>query len=603
VSSPRARRRAALPGAGFTRPAAVDESGLVFTLYGESGGIEGVYRFADMPGGVGLRRALVRGLAEVCGPGREWRSANSAANARGALRAFLTFASTQPDPPQAPEHLTPALLAAWNAQLEPTALARKNAGLVRRVLLATPGVPAGAGQALRRARDGVFEDREPESYSLQEFERIRGAAASLFNTALIRIRANRSHLGRWYRGQFAPGSDDDVRGQALDHLLRTGDLPRYPHTGTGAGRIRAEHLRVMGGASISRARNELYLVTEELFALHVLLVASEGWNRSVLEKMTVPSHDPAAADDFEIHTVEIDKRRRPVRLRHTTDNLVDDGPGSPGRLMGHAIEATELARQTLALAGLPTDRLLVGRATFRNANGGFLFGVQKRGSALFTERVALPGEGGGLKPVTLRPLRRTVEVRIRKAPVHNSQETHDSVYVLRDLSTPDAVADTIANGLSDALEHARTVTTMRMILGTDAEILLELADHPDLARAVIAGAADTATAACTSFTDSPHADAVGQPCPVSFLLCLGCRNAIATPRHLPRLAFLHSCLDSLRAAVSEAVWELDWREHYLRLTSLLQVHTTEAQRADALRRLTERDRAMIDDLLRRRLDP
>jgi hypothetical protein len=530
-------------------------------------------------------------------------AANSAANARGALRAFLAFADAWPDPPRAPEHLSPGLLAAWRAQLEPTALARKNAGLVRRVLLATPGVPPGVGRALRRAGDGAFEEKEPESYSLEEFERIRAVAATLFNTALVRIRANRSHLGRWYAGAFAPGSDDFVRGEGLDHILRTGDLPRYRSAGGRVGRIRAEHLRAMGGAGLGRARDELYLVTEELFALHVLLVASEGWNRSVLERMTVPGYDPAAADEFAIHMVEIDKRRRPVRLRRTSNNLVDDGPESPGRLMAHAIEATELARQTLAFTGHATDLLLVGRATFREENGGFLFGVQKRGCALFAQRVALPREGGGIKPVTLRPLRRTVEVRIRKAPAQNSQAVHDSVYVLRDTATPEAAADTIAKGLGNALEHARTLTTMRMLLGTDAQVLLELADHPDLARAIISGALDTATAACTTFTDSPHAKAPGTPCPASFLLCLGCRNAIGTPRHLPRLAYLHACLDSLRATVSEAVWELDWREHHLRLASLLDVHTTAAQRGEALRRLTARDRGMIDDLLRRRLDP
>jgi hypothetical protein len=173
--------------------------------------------------------------------------------------------------------------------------------------------------------------------------------------------------------------------------------------------------------------------------------------------------------------------------------------------------------------------------------------------------------------------------------------------VLRDTSTPEATADTIAQGLNDALEHARAVTTMKMVLGGDAELLLELADHPELAQAIISGVADTATAACTDFADSPHADR-GRPCPASFLLCLGCRNAIGTPRHLPRLVYLHSCLDSLRGTVSEAVWDLDWREHWLRLESLLRANTTGAQQADALARLTARDRTLIDDLLRRRLD-
>jgi hypothetical protein len=347
------------------------------------------------------------------------------------------------------------------------------------------------------------------------------------------------------------------------------------------------------------------LDTVELFALHVLLVASEAWNRSTLAKMTVPDHNPAAADDFDIHMVEIDKRRRPIRLRHTSNNLVDNGPDSPGRLMAQAIEATELARQTMALLGKPTSLLLVARAGVgqgRAGRAGFVFGVTRHGTKVFADRVGLADGDGGRRNVTLQPLRRTVQVRILKEPAHNSQEVHDDVYVLRDPSTPQAAADTIAQGLSDAVQHARTVTAMRMVLGDDADLLLELADHPELAQAVIAGAADTATAACTGFTDSPHAEP-GQPCPASFLLCLGCRNAIGTPRHLPRLVYLRSCLDSLRGTVGEAVWDLDWREHWLRLESLLKGHTTAAQQEDALVRLTDRDRALIDDLLRRRLDP
>jgi hypothetical protein len=605
VSSPRGRRRAALPSAGFRRPSAIDDSGLVFTLFGENGGVEGVYSFADLPGSIALRQAIVRGFAEVCGPGRVWTSSHSAENARGALRSLLTFACSRPDPPQMAEHLTPALLAAWNDDLGPAVLARKNAGLARKVLLAAPGVPAGAGRALRLRADGAKELAEPESYSLEEFERIRACAASLFNTALTRIRGNREHLRRWYAGAFEADTDEYLRGQALDGILRTGDVPRYVAAGSQeSGRVRAAYLRALGGAKIGRCRNELYLDTVELFALHVLLVAAEGWNRSVLARMTVPDHDPAAADEFDIHMVKIDKRRRPVRLRHTSNNLVDDGPDSPGRLMARAIEATELARQTLTLLGQPTDLLLVGRAGVwqRTPRGGFLFGVTKGGTKIFADRVGLTDAEGNRRAVTLRPLRRTVQVRIRKEPSHNSPETHDDVYVLRDATTPQATADTIAEGLNNALEHARTVTTMKMLLGDDAEVLLELADHPQLAQAVTSGAADTATAACMGFTDSPHAEP-GQPCPASFLLCLGCRNAIATPRHLPRLVYLHSCLDSLRGTVGEQVWELDWREHWLRLESLLNVHTTVAQRADALRRSTERDRTLIDDLLRRRLDP
>ena len=156
------------------------------------------------------------------------------------------------------------------------------------------------------------------------------------------------------------GSTDWVIGEALDAILRTGDVPR---PGRGCDMLH-RHARVLGGRGADKTWARLFLTGPEAFALAVLLVASEGWNRSVLHRMRVPDHDPAVGDDeFDIHLVEIHKRRRPVRLRYTSNNLVDTGPDSPGRLMRQAIEATELARQSLELLGRPTDRLLVSRRT------------------------------------------------------------------------------------------------------------------------------------------------------------------------------------------------------------------------------------------------
>lgn len=51
------------------------------------------------------------------------------------------------------------------------------------------------------------------------------------------------------------------------------------------------------------------------------------------------------------------------------------------------------------------------------------------------------------------------------------------------------------------------------------------------------------------------------PCTVSFLLCFACRNAVATGRYLPRIAYLHQALESLRSAVTPAVWAADWATH------------------------------------------
>jgi hypothetical protein len=309
--------------------------------------------------------------------------------------------------------------------------------------------------------------------------------------------------------------------------------------------------------------------------------------------MRLPEHDPAVGDyDVDIHTVEIDKRRRPVRLRYATNNLLDSGPGSPGRLLSQVVEATDTSRQTLALLGRPTDRLLVHRLE-NPAQAGELFSLGvPRGVAVPAAPV----------PVSLRRLRRTVQVLIRKEPAQNTRETHESVYVLPDPASHAEAQDTIAQGLADAVAHARAVVTMRVVLGGDADVLVEFSDDPALATAIARGDLDTATAACTDFTHSPFTEP-GRGCTASFLLCLACPNAVATRRHLPRLAYLREALDALRATLDAAVWAQDWHEHFLRVSCLLEAHTTPAERSAARAQLSDPDQAMIDRLLRRGLDP
>lgn len=304
---------------------------------------------------------------------------------------------------------------------------------------------------------------------------------------LIRIRTNREHLRRWYAGQIPEGTDEDRLGSALDCLLRTGDVPLAR---INPRRLAESTQRLLGGSDPERTWGRLFLTPEEACALSVLLVASESWNKSVLHKMRIPEHDPAVAEDFDIHTVEVHKVRRPVHLRYTTNNLVDAGPDSPGRLMGRAIEATELARQYLQLRGTPTDRLLICRLRNpRRKDQLVRLGIPPDHDVMqqFAAQANLSNPDGSVLSVSLRRIRRTVQVLIRKQPAHSSQQTHDTVYMLPDPATRKAAKQTIAEGLNDALEHARTITAMKMLLGEDADVLIELPDRPELVQAVLGG--------------------------------------------------------------------------------------------------------------------
>jgi hypothetical protein len=104
------------------------------------------------------------------------------------------------------------------------------------------------------------------------------------------------------------------------------------------------------------------------------------------------------------------------------------------------------------------------------------------------------------------------------------------------------------------------------------------------------------------FTNSPFGPP-GQPCTASFLDCLACSNAVATRRHLPRLAWLHRALDELRATAPPATWERDWQAHFLRLTSLLEDNTAAAEWQAAARAASDADRELIAGLLSGRYRP
>ena len=191
---------------------------------------------------------------------------------------------------------------------------------------------------------------------------------------------------------------------------------------------------------------------------------------------------------------------------------------------------------------LPGPRpLLAGRRATPAGKTTFCLGAPPGDSLRrWASSAGLAGDGGPGQ-VSLRRLRRTVQVLIRREPAQNTARTHEQV---------------TAQGLTDAVGHAREVMQMRMLLDAGADQLTDYTGGPQQAQALAAGMLDTATAACLDYTHSPFSPP-GQPCTASFLDYLACRNAVATRRHLPRLAWLHRALDELRGTVGAAIWAQD----------------------------------------------
>jgi hypothetical protein len=563
-----------------------------------------------LPGPSALLAACAAGFARMAGPDRPWRAAATSLNGYKAIREFLRWAAALDPPPQAPEDITPAVQAQWRLSRPGTVYGRACQLAVRQWLPQVPGVPAVTiAASARRIPAGPAPSEA--AYTREEFERIRAAAARTFGTALARIRADREHLLRWQAGVFPrpglreqyrqtqPGTAGYLTGEALDVLQRTGEVPliQAQHRA-----VTARHARALGGAGPQHTWARLFLTMPEAAALAVLLVCDQGWNRSVLDMMAVPDGMPGVGEEsLDIYRAGIVKRRRPARARYSSANLADTGPGSPGRLIRHAIEATEPARITLAALGNPTGRLLVSRRDqFRGRQDMFFLGAPPGDSMRrWAAGAGLDGLDGQPLPVSLRRLRRTVQVLIRREPAQNSQQVHESAYVLHDPAALPEAEQVTAQGLADAVSHARATMTMRMRLDAGPG---QPAGAAGAEQALADGTLDTATGACLDFTNSPFGTP-GEPCTASFLDCLACSNAVATRRHLPRLAWLHLSLDELRATVAPATWERDWQAHFLRLATLLDDNTTAAERQAAARAASDADRELIAGLLSGRYRP
>jgi hypothetical protein len=498
--------------------------------------------------------------------------------------------------------------AQWRLSRPGTVYGRACQLTVRQWLPQVPGIPAATiAASARRIPAGPAPSET--AYAREEFGQIKAAAARTFGTALVRIRAGQEHLLRWQSGDFPrpglreqyrqtqPGTAGYLIGEALDVLQRTGDVPLSQAQYRS---VTARHARALGGAGPQHTWARLFLTMPEAAALAVLLVCDQGWNRSVLDAMTVPDDMPGAGEDsLDIYRAGIVKRRRPARARYSSANLPDTGPGSPGRLIRQAIEATQPARITLATLGTPTDRLLVSRRDqFRGRQDMFFLGAPP-GDSMRRWAVGAGPDGEPLQ-VSLRRLRRTVQVLIRREPAQNSQQVHESAYVLRDPAALPEAEQVTAQGLTNAVSHARATVKMRMLLEAGPGQLA--AGAAGQQQALADGTLDTATGACLDFTNSPFGTP-GQPCTASFLDCLACSNAVATRRHLPRLAWLHRALDELRATAPPATWERDWQAHFLRLTSLLEDNTAAAERQAAALTASDDDRELIAGLLRGRYNP
>ncbi|MFB7054820.1 hypothetical protein ACFCXT_17090 [Streptomyces vinaceus] len=480
------------------------------------------------------------------------------------------------------------------------------------VLQASHLLPAETRSYMAAPRRKPTAERKPASkhaHTKAELKTVRDAAAATVRSARLRIGENVALMESWRAETLIEGDQDWAWGQMLDHLSRTGDVPRY----AGKNRVLAkETRRLMGDEGVASILARIFPTVQEIAAAAVLLIVHEGWNLSVLQKMEVPAFWPNADGDSEapaVHRLATDKARRKTR-RHASNNLVDAGEGSSGWAMKQVLDLTRQARLTLETLGRPSSMLLLAR---RGAGGPQNLGSLRRGSALeqgIADWVHSQRASGVYLPpkTSAQPLRHSAQVHHGRSR-NNTQATHESDYLLKDETVREDSRDVVETGLAKAVEHACERVEMRLVAHAtgdtehDAEQVAKAAGvDRETAMDIVKGRLKTPVASCADFENSDFSPS-GKPCGVSFLLCFACRNAVATARDLPRIVYLQQVIDGLRSTVTAAAWAADWQGHHARISDFLCTHTSQETRAALVSTLTEADRELIDRMLARRLDP
>lgn len=571
-------RRAALPSSPHRRPVPRRHEGLEVVHRDRQGSV-GTFDFAQIPLGPDLQHAFARWFAEKCTPGGGWDSLKSSKAMWAYLVAFARFCAEQDTPPRRPCDITPALWTRWRLRRPEGIYGYHQVTLLGSFLRKHEELSEESRAAMTRP---LPKPRiEERALAPTEFEELRTVARRMFRAAHLRIRENTEHLHRWRDGAFEPGSQDWTVGEALDSLARTGYVP---HTvmKKGTRYYFARFVAALGGDDAEHTWMRLFLTRAEAFALAVLLVIEFGLNASVVSALRTPRQLTAGGpDSLPIYRMELEKPRRGPGNHFETRNVPDSGADTAGRLITNALEATSHARSIVTAADSSLDFLLV----WRNSQPGprNLSPVNPFGIGL-TKNVADAWlTATGLTGAPLRRLRKTVNALHRREPGQNTQDTHDSIYVLPEPQIQEASVPVIAEGAESALAHAQhTVLRAR------------------LSEVSCADAQQTPTADCTDYDTSPFSTP-GMGCRASFLMCTACPNARIHPGHHPRLAHLHRCIASLRSVLGEETWAAEWGSPFTRLEDLRR-RLGEPVWAAALGRATSSDREIVAGLLEGKYD-
>jgi hypothetical protein len=545
--------------------------------------------FTDWPGSVTIRKEAIAAVRSLCSPdtdgdgtrgrqeGTGWLTKSTQRTRVARVRSLLAWCETQ-----GIESMSEFTAEHWEAfeaekreTLNPYSFAQYVLGW--RSFVAASPAPAKTFLSTRGRVPNATAPPSEDHYTVAQMKQIERAALRTVTNAVSRVQRTYRVIQESLIEEAPPAAQRQV----ID--LWHNNIPdRRP------GGIAEAIARVVGPpeprtGERSYLEHFFMLTPDEVTAAAALIAVRTGWNLSVLHSATAGALNAAVTESETVVTVATDKRRRKTR-RHSVNVLV--GSTAAGRAWSLVMDATEPTRHYLTQQGTPSDRLLL-RASSKRPGGDKPHERVRAGVPDEPGTVATSWMPQGLT-LDMAKVRRSVLTVTNPGPVHNTPETWRRNYL-------------------DGNEDYRWETQQRAAQGHERlrarareEVEMVLLDEEDAPIEIANGSHDVATGACRDINRHPL---TGAPCQESFLDCLKCSNAVALPRHLPRLVLLHQTLKDRSGATSEAAWER-YAGHYLRLEAMLfdRARLTEATYRGHLQGATSQDRRDVAEVLEGKLD-
>ncbi|WP_315068007.1 hypothetical protein [uncultured Microbacterium sp.] len=435
-------------------------------------------------------------------------------------------------------------------------------------------------------------------YSASEFRAVRRAMRSIVRAALTRVRSLEREVSD------LPDNRENMskRQRFLNHVASTGDIAR--------GSDSSLEVAAPGATQVAV---ELFPSMVEVTAAAVLLQCFTGHNIGTILNLTVDHH---RADDQSSESPTILVRsRKPRRGRYraeldlaldSTDIWGDDSDDRDDFSSAAGIYriVEELGRRARKLSNSPF--LFVGYSHYRrrrDADGGVQGCRPLDDFSQHARHLQWMHLGETIVGVNSQRNRRSY-LEQRQRPVDHTPQTLADTYLRRDPSALKANQRVVAGVLDSEVERVRASSAVRAL--TPEQVAGATADPKALAEdlgisvetlhSLLNGELDTVATACVDNSASPYS-AMGSACAASFLMCFGCANARAEPRHAPVQRVLLDQLETRRSDMSKEEWSSRFDSLWDQVTDVLDRIAPDASQA-----APEGTAQVISDLLDGRLD-